>query len=65
MNNDSDENLIDNNEYMEIKEGTSSMQYDKSEAVFYNKVQVFNRDISIEVIRHFSEVYEQEKQERY
>ena len=40
----------------EIIEGSASMLYDKSEAVFYNKVQVMNRDISIQVISHFSRV---------
>ena len=63
--NNMNNNNNDNDKYIEIKEGTSSMQYDKSEAVFYNKVQVFNRDISIQVIKHFAKVYEDEKQERY
>ena len=30
------------------------MLYDKSEAVFYNKVQVLNRDMSIQVISQFA-----------
>jgi len=38
-----------------ITEGQASMLYEKKEAVFYNKVQVLNRDVSIQVIRLFAE----------
>jgi tRNA (guanine26-N2/guanine27-N2)-dimethyltransferase len=38
---------------MVINEGSASMLYDKSEAVFYNKVQVLNRDVSIQVTSLF------------
>jgi tRNA (guanine26-N2/guanine27-N2)-dimethyltransferase len=41
------------------------MDYDQKEAVFYNKVQVFNRDISIQVIKMFAEKREKEKHEKY
>ena len=51
--------------YVQIKEGTAVMKYNKAEAVFYNKVQVFNRDISIQVIRLFSEMRRTEKKELY
>lgn len=51
--------------FLSIQEGTASMQYDEKEAVFYNKVQVLNRDLSIQVIRLFSEIREKEKRERY
>lgn len=50
---------------VEIKEGSAVMQYDEKEAVFYNKVQVLNRDLSIQVIRLFSEIREREKTQRY
>ena len=50
---------------MRIVEGTATMDYNKEEAVFYNKVQVFNRDMSIQVIKLFSEIREREKQEKY
>ena len=52
-------------DYVHIKEGTAVMKYNKAEAVFYNKVQVFNRDISIQVIRLFSEIRIREKEELY
>jgi len=41
------------------------MDYDAKEAVFYNKVQVFNRDISIQVIRLFAEQREKEKADKH
>jgi hypothetical protein len=56
---------------VEIVEGQASMLYDKKEVVFYNKVQVscddsvqcsltlaqvLNRDLSIQVISHFSQI---------
>ena len=58
-------NLDESKEYIEIKEGTASMFYDKNEEVFYNKVQVFNRDISIQVIRLFAEIRDKEQRVRY
>ncbi len=48
-----------------IKEGSASMQYDRKETVFYNKVQVYNRDLSIQVINYYAEVREQEKKLKY
>ena len=50
---------------VKIVEGSASMNYDKNEAVFYNKVQVFNRDLSIQVIRLFAQIRENERRERY
>jgi tRNA (guanine26-N2/guanine27-N2)-dimethyltransferase len=44
-----------------IVEGTAHMHYDPDETVFYNKVQVLNRDLSIQVIKLFSEKYIEEK----
>eukprot|EP01038_Epipyxis_sp_PR26KG_P007247 gene7247-9879_t len=49
----------------EIKEGTASMLYNDDEVVFYNKVQVLNRDLSIQVIRLFSEIITNERLEKY
>lgn len=51
--------------FIEIIEGSAKMNYDKNEAVFYNKVQVFNRDISIQTIRLFSKIRQRERQEKY
>ena len=48
-----------------IVEGQASMLYDKSEAVFYNKVQVLNRDISIQIIKLFAEKREEEHRRRF
>ena len=47
-----------------IIEGSASMLYDTSEAVFYNKVQVLNRDLSIRVISHFVETIMKERKEK-
>jgi len=41
------------------------MVYDTSEAVFYNKVMVLNRDLSIQVIRLFAERRNAERRARY
>lgn len=41
------------------------MLYDEKEAVFYNKVQVLNRDLSVQVIKVFSETIEQERNAKY
>jgi len=38
------------------------MLYNKNEEVFYNKVQVLNRDISIQVIRLFAETIAKERE---
>lgn len=48
-----------------IVEGTAQMEYDLKEKVFYNKVQVLNRDLSIQVIKLFSEKLVAERQARY
>ena len=50
---------------VEIKEGSATMYYDTSETVFYNKVQVLNRDISIQVIKLFSERIQAERDAKY
>ena len=43
-----------------IREGKAVMSYAESEEVFYNRVQIFNRDFSILVIRHFIKMREEE-----
>jgi tRNA(guanine-26,N2-N2) methyltransferase len=48
-----------------IEEGSAYMIYDNKEEVFYNKVQVLNRDISIQVIKLFSEIYMKERNDKY
>lgn len=53
-------NTFNMDEFIEIKEGSASMLYNKKEEVFYNKVQVFNRDTSIQVIKEFSRLRELE-----
>ena len=50
---------------VEIVEGSARMLYDEREAVFYNKVQVLNRDISTQVIRLFAEKLTSERNLRY
>ena len=51
--------------YLRVKEGSVYMDYDEKEAVFYNKVQEFNRDTSVQVIRLFAEQREAEKKAKY
>ena len=43
-----------------IREGKAIMSYAQNEEVFYNRVQIFNRDFSILVIRHFIKIREEE-----
>ncbi len=50
--------------FEEIREGSASMLYDTKEVVFYNKVQVFNRDISIQTINLFASIREKEAQKK-
>jgi tRNA (guanine26-N2/guanine27-N2)-dimethyltransferase len=48
-----------------IVEGSASMKYEKEESVFYNKIQVLNRDLSIQVIKLFSETIQAERNSKY
>ena len=57
--------LSEHKKCVEINEGSARMMYDESEAVFYNKVQVLNRDISTQVIRLFAEKMESERNIKY
>ena len=54
-----------NSEYVDIREGKAFMSHAKDKAVFYNKVQTFNRDMSILVVRLFAEVRQMELLEQY
>ena len=51
--------------HVEIVEGSAKMWYDEKEAVFYNKIQVLNRDLSIQTIKLFSEMITAERKEKY
>ena len=51
--------------YLRVREGSVFMDYDEKEAVFYNKVQEFNRDMSVQVIRLFAEQREAEKAAKF
>ena len=46
--------------FQSITEGEAIMSYAENEEVFYNRVQIFNRDFSILVIRHFIKIREEE-----
>ena len=39
-----------------LTEGTAKMQFKEGEQVFYNPVQVLNRDVSIQSLTLFSEI---------
>ena len=47
--------------YKFINEGTATVLYANDTEAFYNKVQVFNRDVSTLVIKTFNEIRKQEK----
>src|SRR2546427_10146076 len=44
-------------EYTVVTEGKASILFPKTNEVFYNPVQEFNRDLSIAVIRTWSELF--------
>jgi tRNA (guanine26-N2/guanine27-N2)-dimethyltransferase len=47
-----------------ITEGKASILFPKDNAVFYNKVQQFNRDMSVAAIRTWSEIFLEEKEKK-
>ena len=53
---------IDTSEMEMIKEGQCTVLFNKGE-VFYNPVQVLNRDLSILFINLFSEIRKEEEEE--
>ena len=52
-------------EYVDIREGNAFFSHAKDKAVFYNKVQTFNRDFSILAVRLFAEVRRKELMEQH
>lgn len=50
--------------YQVIKEGNASILFGEKNEVFYNKVQVLNRDLSIAVISYFSKLRAKERAEK-
>ncbi|CAG8604773.1 1105_t:CDS:10 [Ambispora gerdemannii] len=59
---ESDSNIED--KFNVITEGKASILFPKSNEVFYNPVQEFNRDLSIAVIRTWSEILREEREEK-
>lgn len=55
---------IDLSLYNTVTEGKATILFPKSNEVFYNPVQEFNRDMSIAAIRTWSEIFLQEKKDR-
>lgn len=52
---------IDNlDEYKEISEGKAKILFPKANTVFYNNVQVFNRDLSVAIIKKFNQIRQEE-----
>ena len=51
-------------QFNEICEGKAKILFPKGNTVFYNNVQVFNRDLSVAVIKLFSKIYKQEKEQK-
>lgn len=50
--------------FTSIVEGTAKILHTKGNQVFYNKVQVFNRDLSVMVIKMVDQMRRREHQER-
>lgn len=55
---------IDISLYNTVTEGKATILFPKTNEVFYNPVQEFNRDMSIAAIRTWSEIVMQEKRDR-
>lgn len=55
---------ITTEQFEEVVEGAASMRFSTNELVFYNKIQVLNRDLSVQVIRLFSETLQKERDAR-
>lgn len=47
-----------NDDFTEIQEGKAKILFPTENSVFYNKVQVFNRDLSISVIKYFIQLFQ-------
>eukprot|EP00794_Sanderia_malayensis_P005618 gene5617-6309_t len=50
--------------FQEIKEGKAAVLFPKTNTVFYNPVQEFNRDLSVAVIKQFIAIFENERREK-
>ncbi|GFT82661.1 hypothetical protein NPIL_177331 [Nephila pilipes] len=50
----SDLMMIDKTPYNSVTEGKAEVLFPKSRGVFYNKVQEFNRDLSVAVLKNFT-----------
>ena len=55
---------IEISDYKEICEGKARVLFPQANTVFYNNVQVFNRDLSVAVIKLFAKQFQQEKQRK-
>ncbi|CAG8478534.1 7350_t:CDS:10 [Funneliformis caledonium] len=55
---------IESDEFSIITEGKASILFPKDNAVFYNNVQQYNRDMSVAAIRTWSEIYLEEKEKK-
>ena len=53
---------LDTSKYNIISEGKAKILFPKDNEVFYNNVQEFNRDISIAVIKTWSNIFSEEKE---
>lgn len=56
--------ITEDDQFKEITEGKAKILFPKANTVFYNNVQVFNRDLSVAVIKLFSKVYKEEKERK-
>lgn len=54
---------IDEVEYLAVKENTTSILFPKTNEVFYNPVQQFNRDMSVAAIRTWYSLWNREGKE--
>jgi len=50
--------------FKEICEGKARVLFPQANTVFYNNVQVFNRDLSVAVIKLFAKQFQQEKEQK-
>jgi len=48
-------------EYKKITEGSATILFPNDNAVFYNPIQEFNRDLSVAAIKQFNEVLRREQ----
>lgn len=51
-------------DFLEVKEGSAKILVPREESVFYNPIQQFNRDLSVMVIKAWSEIYSESQEKR-